>query len=382
MFVTDLDHKPDTWLQVFQSHAPLLMNSDAIHDSEDVDAKSSRKQNLKETWNEEYSRIYKHFFNPCTRQFESSLSESGPSGYALQCARTANNLELARMFGVIPSTLCFRDNLVTLEELRAARGCLQQVTDIPFFEDASDSDEHSANKADKKLLMNKRNGCMQFIKTLNIPASCTGRSRSETGILFQSSNLELKLSNNKCVAIPPLCSRGAGNWMRVIVQADQTRNRLAQLLGYQSRLSHLVNDRCFKLIKTAIFIEKSFERQWKVLEKQFDPNEDFSELSKWKARCTLAYLQDHMYALLSELIYLFERVSYKNSFSNTEASKADMLFHCLDHDASLLPYPIRPMTGQEEGKEVCKLCKEAMQSGCTPYRRFISPKWVHEGKLY
>ena len=127
-------------------------------------------------------------------------------------------------------------------------------------------------------------------------------------------------------------------------------------------------------------MEKSFERQWSVLEKHFDPQEQFSDYSKWTARCSLAYIQDHMYAILRELVYLFERVAYKNNFSHVEASKADMLFKSLEYDLSLLPYPIRQLTVQEENKEIYKLCGEATQIGCSPYRRFISPKWTETGE--
>ena len=376
MHETDKYHKPDTWLQIIPANT--VQGMDPGSDQDDLADKSIRKQCLKSSFKEVYSKVYYHSFNPCTLQFESQSCEPSGNSGLVQCARSANTLELTRMFGIIPSSLCFKDKLVTKEDLHAARKSLQQYSDdFHFFEDTED--QHTGNKSNKENLPSNRNGGMQFIKSLNIPAPITGRSRPKEGILFPNSILELRLNKNKCLALPPLCSRGARNWMNSIVQAELTRKRVAQLIGYQNKLSHLVNDRWFKVIKTAIFMEKSFERQWNVLGQYFDPNEGFSEFSKWSARCTLAYVQDHMYALLRELVYLFERVSYKNSFSNTEASKADMLFKCLEQDASLLPYPIRPLTAQEEGKEVCKLCREAMQSGCSPYRRFISPKWVETG---
>jgi hypothetical protein len=332
---------------------------------------------------EVYGRMYFHSYNPCTRKFESKSEITRYSG-CMQCARRANSLELSRMFQMIPSELCFKDSLVALEELHAARERLQQhhKADIPLFEDTAAGDENQVNKSKKGNSSCQRNGCMQSIESLGINTSTLGRPSLEKVLLFQKSKLELKLSNNKCLALPPLCSRGAGNWMHSIVQVKQTRKRLAQLIGYQNKLSHLVGDRWFKLIKMGIFVEKSFERQWNVLEKHFDPNEMFSEYSKWTARCTLACVQDHMYALLQELIYLFERVSYKNNFSNSEASRADILFKSIELDASLLPYPIRKMTEQEENREVCKLCREAMEAGCSPYRRFISRKWVETGGFF
>jgi hypothetical protein len=357
------------------------LNSDS--DLEDIEEKSSRKkslQNLKNNWSKEYKKTFVHSFNPLTCQFE-TLS-SGPSD-PVQCARGANSLEISKMFRSIPSELCFRDNHVTLEELRAARASLQhQQQGIPCFEDTAANDQNTSNNSNSKNLSHQRNGCFQFLNTLDIPASTASRSRSEEVIRFPNSILELKLSSNKCLALPPLCSRGTKNWMHSIVHADQTKKRVAQLIGYKNRLSQLVNDRWFKLIKMEIFMEKSFERHWSVLEKHLDMQEQFTEYSKWTARCTLAYVQDHMYAMLRELVYLFERVSYKNNFSNAEASKADMLFKSLEYDASLLPYPIRQLTQQEENKEVYKLCVEATQAGCSPYRRFISPKWMETGHQY
>ena len=368
---TDTDHKPDTWLQIFQAKS---RGRDFIADG----------KQKKELWKRDYEQIFLHSFNPHTLQFESSISasKSGYSGFA-QCARGANSLELARMFGKIPSNLCFRDSHVTLDELHAASESLHQhITENLFFVDTVYNDKESANQSDRRKLIHTT-GSVEFMHTLKIPKSSAGchLSRPDTGICFQSSNLELMLSNNKSLSLPPLCSKGASNWMHTIVQAEQTRKRVAQLIGYQNKLSLLVRDRWFKLIKLAIFIEKSFERQWKVMEKHFDPNEHFCESSKWKARCTLGYLQDHIYTLLRELVYLMERVSYKNIFSNSEASTADILFKSLEKDLSLIPYPIKPLTEQEEGKELYKLCKEALQSGCSPFRRFISPRWVEAGNI-
>lgn len=377
---TDSDHKKQAWLQIFKANAVLSMNSESDSDPEDIEGNTFREkklQNLKNEWRKEYDKIFVHSFNPLTCQFENLSPENSGS---VHCARGANSLELAKMFPSIPSELCFRDNHVTLEELRAARASLQhQQQRIPCFEDTAYDDHNPSNKSNSRSLSHQRNGCMQFLKTLNVPASTAPRSRLEEVIRFQNSCLELKLSNSKSLALPPLCSRGTKNWLHSIVQADQTKKRVAQLIGYRNRLSQLVNDRWFKLIKMAIFMEKSFERQWSVLEKHFDPQEQFSDYSKWTARCTLAYIQDHMYAILRELVYLFERVSYKNNFSHVEASKADMLFKSLEYDLSLLPYPIRQLTVQEENKEVYKLCVEAAQTGCSPYRRFISPKWVETG---
>jgi hypothetical protein len=341
-------------------------------DDEHAQGKAGRKQmlrNLKMNWNNEYSKIFVNGFNPLTNQFETKPHEQ--SG-AAQFARAADSRKLAEMFESIPNEFLFRDSFVTLEHLRAARKSLQyQQDNIHCFNDTVDSTQNPE----------KNVGCMQFIKALDIPASSDTNSRQKEVILFHNFNLELQPDNKKFLALPPLCSRGTRNWMHSIVQADHIRNRVAQLIGFQNRLSLMVNTRWFKLVKMWIIVDRSFERQWSVLEKCFDPNEQFTECSKWTARCTLAYLQDHTYALLKELLYLLERVAYKNTFSNSEASKVDLLFKCLEHNTSLLPYPIRQLTKTEENKEVYKLCLEAKRAECSPYRRFISPKWMNTGDL-
>jgi hypothetical protein len=359
-------------LQIIQANNTLYGISSRL-DEEDIEYISKKKQNLKEIWNEEKDKIFKNSFNPFTIQFDSTSSELRGS---VQCARGANCVALARLFVLIPKELRFGGNYIAFKELRAARMSMQrQQNEFPFFEDTGYNDQGTGENCEK------RDGCMQFIKVLNIPATTAVKSRSTGLILFQNSNLELKLSNNNTFALPPLCSRGARNWMHSIVHAKQTMKRVAQLIGYQDILSQLVKDRWSKLIKTAIFMEKSCEWQWSMLEKHLDPNEQLSEYSKWTARCTIAYLQDHIYDLLRELVYLLERVCYKNNCSNSLASKVDMLFNSIDHDLACLPYPIRRITEQEESKEVFKLCKEALHAGCSPYRLFISSKLTNTGDI-
>ena len=351
----------------------ILVNSqDTESDSDTKATKPSHRRNIfnKEAWEKEYPKVFKHSFNIEALRFEPTTAQNN-SGL-LQHARAAHVPALQRMFSSIPNSMLFADELVNLGELRQSRSSLKiDEKKHPCFEDRPEIQSASNLTGASGQLQSA--GCMQFIKSLKI------QTRTNIEIVVLNPIMELNLNNKKSICLPPLCSRGAKNWMKSIVQSEQVKQRAAQLLGYRGKLAQLVGSRWLKVIQEVIFLEKSFERQWNVLEMHFDPNVQFTEAEKWTARCTLAYIQDHAYTLLRELIYLIERISFKNRVCNVEISTINKIFEGLERDTSVLPYPLRRLTDQEEGKEVFKLCTQAKQAGCIPYRRFLSRYWEEPG---